>query len=67
MSTIWRYFDDEHSQDEDRFIAIGPIARGVVLVVYTEPSEGVLRIISARGATKAEARLLWQHLGKSDD
>jgi uncharacterized DUF497 family protein len=22
-------FDDEHSQDEDRFIAIGPIARGV--------------------------------------
>ena len=56
-------FDDEHSQDEDRFIAIGPIPRGVVLVVYTEPSEGVVRIISARRATKAETRLFRQHMG----
>ncbi len=57
-------FDDEHSHDEDRFIAIGPIAYGVVLVVYTERHEGVVRIISARRATKAEARLFWQHLGE---
>ena len=59
-------FDDEHSQDEDRFIAIGPTPRGVVLVVYTEPSEGVVRIISARRATKAETRLFWQHIGRKD-
>ncbi|HEV7239434.1 MAG TPA: BrnT family toxin [Thermoanaerobaculia bacterium] len=26
-------FDDEHSVTEDRFIAIGPIRRGLVLVV----------------------------------
>ena len=26
-------FDDAHSDEEERFIAIGPIARGVVLVV----------------------------------
>ena len=55
-------FDDEHSHDEDRFIAIGPIARGVVLVVYTERHEGVVRIISARRASKAEARLFWHHV-----
>jgi uncharacterized DUF497 family protein len=29
-------FDEAHSYDEDRFIAIGPISRGIVLVVYTE-------------------------------
>ena len=26
-------FDDAHSDDEDRFLAIGPIRRGLVLVV----------------------------------
>ncbi len=29
-------FDDEHSEAEDRFIGIGPIRRGLVLVVWTE-------------------------------
>jgi uncharacterized DUF497 family protein len=56
-------FDEEHSQDEDRFIAIGPIPCGVVLVAYTEPAEGVVRIISARRATKGETELFWQHIG----
>jgi uncharacterized DUF497 family protein len=28
-------FDVEHSEFEDRFIAIGPIDRGLVIVVYT--------------------------------
>jgi uncharacterized DUF497 family protein len=59
-------FDDEHSQDEDRFIAIGPIAQGVILVVYTERHEGVVRIISARRATRAEARLFWKHVEGKD-
>jgi uncharacterized DUF497 family protein len=60
-------FDDEHSQDEDRFIAIGPTPRGVVLGVYTEPSEGIVRIISARRATKSESRLFWQHMGTKNE
>jgi uncharacterized DUF497 family protein len=55
-------FDDQHSQDEDRFVAIGPIARGVILVAHTERHEGVLRIISARRATGAEGRLFWKHV-----
>ena len=47
-------FDDAHSDDEDRFIAIGPIRRGLVLVVWTERDEDVVRIISARWATRSE-------------
>ncbi|NOR90517.1 MAG: hypothetical protein GQ524_09715 [Anaerolineales bacterium] len=39
-------YDAEHSFDEDRFIAIGPIQRGLVLVVYTERLEETIRIIS---------------------
>jgi uncharacterized DUF497 family protein len=51
---IW---DEEHSVDEDRFIAIGPIARGVVVVVFTERVDDVLRLISARAATNQELDL----------
>jgi uncharacterized protein len=29
-------FDEAHSDDEDRFIAIGHIVRGLVLVIWTE-------------------------------
>ena len=47
-------YDEEHSLDEDRFIAIGPIRRGVVVVVFTERDDGVVRIISARMATATE-------------
>lgn len=47
-------YDDLHSAGEDRFIAIGPIQRGVVLVVYTERDGDVIRIISARWATSRE-------------
>ena len=60
-------FDDEHSHDEDRFIAIGPIPVGVVLVVYTDRDAGVVRIISARRATRVETRLFWQHLESKDE
>ena len=50
-------FDDTHSDEEDRFIAIGPIERGLVLVVYTERDDEMVRLISARWATKREAEL----------
>ncbi len=47
-------FDSEHSEEEDRFICVGPIARGVILVVKTEWSDDHIRIISPRFATKRE-------------
>jgi uncharacterized DUF497 family protein len=52
-------FDQAHSVNEDRFICVGPITRGVVLVVVTEPDEDVLRVISARPATRRET-LMYQ-------
>lgn len=56
-------YDAEHSYDEDRFIGIGPIQPGLVLVVYSERSEETIRIISARWATKSEAILFRQYMG----
>lgn len=55
-------FDDEHSDDEDRFIAIGAIVRGIVIVVYTERDGDVVRIISARWALKSEISAYRAHL-----
>ena len=49
-------FDNAHSDEEDRFVAIGPIARGTIVVVFTEPDEETFRIISARAATRRERR-----------
>ena len=46
-----------HSEDEDRFIAIGPIVKGVIVVVYVERDFDIIRIISARRATRAEIEL----------
>ena len=55
----WLDLDDEaHSDDELRYRAIGPIARGIVVVVYVERDEDVFRIISARLANPSE-RLLY--------
>lgn len=49
-------FDDMHSDFEERFITIGRIPGGLVLVIWTELSEEAIRIISARRASKREAR-----------
>ena len=38
-------------------LRIGPIARGFIVVVYTERTEDLIRIISARLASKKEIRL----------
>ena len=51
-------YDEEHSDEEDRFIAIGRIERGVILVSYSERDDDVLRILSARPATKSERQRL---------
>jgi len=56
-------FDEAHSDEEDRFIAVGPVGRGVILVVYTEREEDTVRIISARWATKLETGLYRTYAG----
>jgi uncharacterized DUF497 family protein len=55
-------FDAEHSEFEDRFIAIGPIGSRLIVVVFTEPEEGLVRIIGARLATKRERALYRSHM-----
>jgi len=49
--------DPDHSDDEDRFVILGLSAATRLLVVChcDRESDGVIRIISARKATKKEA------------
>lgn len=54
-------FDEQHSDAEHRFIAIGPIQRGLVLVVWTERDRDTVRIISARWATRREQQLFVEY------
>jgi uncharacterized DUF497 family protein len=51
-------FDDEaHSDDEERELIVGHSTDGeLLIVVFTERAGGVVRIISARRATKQERR-----------
>lgn len=55
-------FDEDHSDHEDRFIAIGPISRGIILVVWTARDEDVVRIISARFASKREQEMFFTYM-----
>ena len=56
------WFDELHSDYEDRYITIGEIngIAVVLMVVYTERGDAI-RLISARKATKQERRMyvLW--------
>lgn len=54
---VLEIYDVDHSETEDRFKSIGPIKRGLVLVVWTERADDLVRIISAWWATKAEQQL----------
>lgn len=51
------FFDPDHSESEDRFVLIGQDAQGRTLVVVHlhRETENIVRIISARNATKKES------------
>jgi hypothetical protein len=58
------FFDPKNVVEEDpfcvgeqRFIAIGYADGRLLAAVYSEPAEGVVRLISARKATRAERKL----------
>ena len=55
-------FDESHSDTEERFITIGPVHDGLVLVVWTEREMDIVRLISARWATASERDLYRQHM-----
>ena len=50
-------FDQEHSNDEERFLWIGLSSKGILLVVFNNRENDTLcRVISARPATPKERR-----------
>jgi uncharacterized DUF497 family protein len=50
-------YDEDPSQEEDRFIALGPVRGRIVVVVYADWPEDTIRVISARPATRKEIEL----------
>ena len=59
-------FDDpDHSADEDRFLIIGfSTASNLCVVCWCERRADIIRIISARKATKNEASDFWDLSGR---
>ena len=51
-----QFFDDDHSENEDRFLMLGmSVNSRILLVCHCESDAGqVIRIISARKATRRE-------------
>src|SRR5438270_7375598 len=47
--------DDHHSGAEDRFIALGPIRRGLILIIWTERHEETIRIIMLVGRRRTSS------------
>ena len=55
-------FDEREGYGEDRWSGIGLLGGRVVVVVYTEPDEETIRIISLRKALSYERRRYEQYL-----
>jgi hypothetical protein len=53
------WIDMRRDYGEERSILLGMVARGVLLIVYTERADNI-RIISARRATKYEQDLYYR-------
>jgi uncharacterized DUF497 family protein len=49
--------DPDHSLEEDRLVTFGISAQGRLLVVAHTERRGVIRIISARPATRSERKI----------
>ena len=54
--------DSKEDYQEDRFIGIGSIKGRVMVVIFTEPTPEVIRIISLRKALKHEQKKFEQAL-----
>ncbi|WP_299486120.1 BrnT family toxin [Acaryochloris sp. IP29b_bin.137] len=54
--------DKRFDYGEDRWIGIGLLSPGVVVVVWAEPQSDVIRIISTRRANRHERKKFEQYL-----
>ena len=51
-----QFFDEDHSSDEERFLMLGmSLTANLLMVCHCERDQAVIRIISARKATKRES------------
>ena len=57
-----RYFDPDHSDDEDRFLMVGVSQKLRIIIVCHcfREEDSVIRIITARKATKGEDDVYWR-------
>jgi uncharacterized protein len=54
--------DDRYEYGERRFLAFGLLSGRLIAVAYTERGEEVIRLISARKASKHEAKQYYHHI-----
>lgn len=59
------FWDPDHSEEEDREITIGRSVRQRVLFVSHTGHKGLVRIISARRATRLEQRQYEEGIGEA--
>ena len=57
------FLDQRKEYGEDRWIGIGWLGDVLAVVVYTEPTAGMTRIISARKANRHEQRIYTEEIG----
>ena len=60
--TIFVRLDDREDYGEDRWLATGMLDGRIVVVVYAEPSENVIRIVSMRKALPREQKNYEEYL-----
>lgn len=56
--------DTRADYGEERFIAIGLMFGIEVVVIYTPRGDDLIRLISARKATRHERQAYWESLGE---
>jgi uncharacterized DUF497 family protein len=54
QAPMFTALDTRYDYGEDRWIGIGLLRRRVVVVVFTEPEDDTIRVISLRKAVKRE-------------
>jgi uncharacterized DUF497 family protein len=59
---VFTQIDNREEYGEDRWIGIGALGERVVVIVFTERGDDVVRIISLRKATRHERNTYWQAL-----
>lgn len=61
---LLEFYDNNHSESEERYSYIGSIMGDLVLFVTSTDRNGKIRIISARKATRKERNYYYENIKK---